>query len=92
MLKLPSRLFLLTLSVCLGGIVALVDDEVFGLVVLAAREVGVEDGFGAGSVSLQESVREGSWVGYADHTFWASIEVPDIWGTIALPPPHGFWA
>jgi hypothetical protein len=42
----------LALTVRLGRVVALVDDEVLGAVVLAAREVRVEDGLGAGGVSL----------------------------------------
>lgn len=47
-----NRLLLLALSVCLGGIVALVDDEVLGLVVLLSGEVRLEDRLGAGSVTL----------------------------------------
>lgn len=45
-------LFLLTLAIGLGGVVALVDDEVFGPVVFSAGEVRVEDGLGALGVSL----------------------------------------
>ena len=40
------------LAVSLGGVVTLVDDEVLGPVVVAAGEVGVEDGLGAGGVAL----------------------------------------
>lgn len=48
-----SRLPLLgPLAVSLGGVVTLVDDEVLGPVVVAAGEVGVEDGLGAGGVAL----------------------------------------
>jgi len=48
LLRLPV---LLPLAVGLGGVVALVDDEVLGPVVLAAAEVRVEDGLCAGGVA-----------------------------------------
>lgn len=51
--KTRTRLFLLTLAIGLGGVVALVDDEVLWPVVFAAGEVRLEDGLGAGSVSLE---------------------------------------
>jgi hypothetical protein len=41
------------LAVRLGGVVALVDDKVLGPVVLAAREVLVENSLGAVGVSLR---------------------------------------
>lgn len=47
-----SRLFLVSLAVCLGGIVSLVDNEIFRSVVLAAGEVALEDSLGAGSITL----------------------------------------
>lgn len=50
--ELTDCLFLVTLAVRLGGIVTLVDDEVFGPVVFATGEVRVEDGLDASSVSL----------------------------------------
>ena len=50
-------LLLLALTVRLGGVVALVYDEVFRPVVLAAGEVLIEDSLGAIGVSLgSESV------------------------------------
>lgn len=58
-------LLLLALAVRLGGIVALVHDEVLRLVVLAAREVRVEDGLGAGRVPLLRVDRGARHVG--DH-------------------------
>ena len=48
LLRLPG---LLPLAVGLGGVVALVDDEVLGPVVVAAAEVRFEDGLGAGGVA-----------------------------------------
>ncbi|KAI6762943.1 hypothetical protein HG530_008923 [Fusarium avenaceum] len=42
---------LLTLAVGLCGVVTLVDDEVCGIVVVAAREVGVDDGLGTVGIS-----------------------------------------
>jgi hypothetical protein len=48
LLRLPG---LLPLAVGLGGVVALVDNEVLGPVVVAAAEVRVEDGLGAGGVA-----------------------------------------
>lgn len=45
-------LFLVALTVCAGGVVALVDDEVLGAVVVAAREVALEDALGAVGVAL----------------------------------------
>jgi len=48
LLRLPG---LLPLAVGLGSVVALVDDEVLGPVVVAAAEVRVEDGLGAGRVA-----------------------------------------
>jgi hypothetical protein len=55
-----------------------VDDEIFGLIVLATGEVGVEDGLSAGSVSLGRISKEPKLRMKGNHTFWASIEVPDI--------------
>lgn len=45
-------LFLLTLAVRLGGVVALVDNQVLRLVVFATREVRVENSLGASSISF----------------------------------------
>lgn len=42
---------LLTLTVGLCGVVTLVDDEVCGIVVVATREVGVDDGLGTVGIS-----------------------------------------
>lgn len=47
-----ERSFLLALAVSLCGVVALVDDEVLGPVVVAAGEVRVEDGLCAVGVAL----------------------------------------
>jgi hypothetical protein len=47
-----KRSLLLTLTIRLGRVIALVDDEVLRPVVFAAGEVLVEDGLGAGSVTL----------------------------------------
>lgn len=43
---------LLALAISLGSIVATVDNKVFGPVVVAAAEVGVENGLSAGGVAL----------------------------------------
>lgn len=43
---------LVALAVGLGGVITLVDDQVEGVVVVAAREVRVKNGLGASSVSL----------------------------------------
>ena len=48
LLRLPG---FLPLAIGLGGVVALVDDEVLGPVVVAAAEVRFEDGLGAGGVA-----------------------------------------
>ena len=40
------------LAVSLGGVVTLVNNEVLGPVVVAAGEVGIKDGLGAGGVAL----------------------------------------
>lgn len=50
--QLFRRLFLLTLTICLGGIIALVNDEILRLVVLAAGEVRLENSLGTSSVAL----------------------------------------
>lgn len=84
---------LLALAVRLCGVVAVVHDEILGPVVVAAGEVLVEDGLGAVGVSLDGvSIQLHREAKSDRHTFWASIEVPDMWGTMALPPPHGFCA
>ncbi|KAI7092151.1 Formate [Hortaea werneckii] len=46
------HLFLVTLAVSLGSVVALGDDQVLRPVVVLAAEVGLEDGLGAGGVAL----------------------------------------
>jgi hypothetical protein len=40
-----------TLPICLGGVVTLVDDQILGSVILAAREVALEDVLGTRCVS-----------------------------------------
>lgn len=45
-------LFLAALAVSTGGVVALVDDQVLGAVVVLAREVALEDRLGAVGVAL----------------------------------------
>lgn len=50
--RLRSLLLRDSLTVRLGGVVALVNNEVLGPVVVAAAEVGVEDGLGTGGVAL----------------------------------------
>jgi hypothetical protein len=90
-----NRLFLGTLAVRLGRVVAPVHNEVLGPVVIAARPVRVQDGLCAGGVALRVAL-----VSHVHnhsnsklrHTFCASIEVPDMWGTMALPPPQGLVA
>jgi hypothetical protein len=70
-----------------------VHNEVLGLVVVAARPVRVQDGLGAGGVALR--VELALIIDHDTklrHTFCASIEVPDMWGTMALPPPQGLVA
>jgi len=47
-----ARNSLLPLAVGLGSVVATSDDEILRPVVVLAAEVGLEDGFGAGSVTL----------------------------------------
>ncbi len=88
-----EHLLLLALAVCLGGIVALVYNKILGPVVMAAREVLVQDLFDTIGVALY-CVSRWTRLGRRDTrlTFCASIEVPDMWGTMALPPPHGFCA
>jgi hypothetical protein len=50
MLKNHNRLF--TLTVCLGGVVALVNYKILRLIIFPSREVGVKNSLGASGVSL----------------------------------------
>lgn len=46
------HLFLFSLTICLSGIVSLVDNEVLRAVIVTAREVALENGLGASGISL----------------------------------------
>jgi hypothetical protein len=50
MLKNYKRLF--TLTICLGGVVTTVNNQVFRAVIVTSREVRVENSLGASGVSL----------------------------------------
>ena len=61
---LSSNLFLVPLTIGLGSVVSLVDDEVLGAVVVAAGEVAVEDVLDAVGVALLGIEGGAGHVGY----------------------------